>query len=119
MKQILIVDDSPTVRQSLRASLSAHFQVQEAADGIEALTLAKRTRFDGVVTDINMPGMNGFEFVRELKALPAYQRTPVLALTTETSPQKKQLGKSVGITAWVAKPFRSEVIVRGLQKLVG
>src|SRR6266850_8019718 len=97
MAQILVVDDSTTMRQMVTFTLtSAGHEVVEAPDGNKALAVAKQRKFDLVITDVNMPGMNGIDLVQSLRALPECKFIPILVLTTEAGTELKQKGKSVG-----------------------
>ena len=119
MASILIVDDSTTMRQMVSFTLtSAGHKVLEAEGGDAAILLAKRNRFDLIIADVNMPGMNGIDLVRALRALPEYKFTPVLVLTTEDSVELKQKGKSAGATGWIVKPFNPEVLLSVLNKVL-
>lgn len=106
MAYILICDDSSSMRQMLSFALTdAQHQVIEASDGLEALELAKVNPFDLVITDINMPKLDGLGLVSALRTLPAHQYTPILLITTESDPEKKKRAKSIGATGWIVKPF--------------
>ena len=119
MASILIVDDSTTMRQMVSFTLtSAGHKVLEAESGDKAIVLAKSNTFDLVIADVNMPGMNGIDLVRALRALPEYKFTPVLVLTTEDSVALKQKGKSAGATGWIVKPFNPEVLLSILNKVL-
>jgi two-component system chemotaxis response regulator CheY len=119
MAQILVVDDSTTMRQMVAFTLtSAGHQVVEAPDGNQALATAKQKKFDLVITDINMPGMNGIDLVQSLRALPDCKFIPILVLTTEAGAELKQKGKSVGATGWIVKPFNPEVLLETLKKVL-
>ena len=103
---ILIVDDSRTLRTLVRGALEAdHHRVVEAADGRQALAVLTETNPDLVITDVNMPEMDGLTFIRELRRRSEFQLTPVLVLTTEDSEGIKQRGREAGATGWVVKPF--------------
>ena len=119
MAQILVVDDSTTMRQMVAFTLtSAGHEVVEAPDGNQALATAKEKRFDLVITDINMPGMNGIDLVQSLRALPDCKFIPILVLTTEAGADLKQKGKSAGATGWIVKPFNPEVLLETLKKVL-
>ena len=119
MASILVVDDSTTMRQMVSFTLtSAGHEVVEAPDGNKALGLAKQRKFDLVITDINMPGMNGIDLVQGLRALPESKFIPILVLTTEAGDEVKQKGKSVGATGWIVKPFNPEVLLDTLKKVL-
>jgi two-component system chemotaxis response regulator CheY len=119
MASILVVDDSTTMRQMVAFTLSsAGHEVTEAPDGNQALTKAKTKKFDLVITDVNMPGMNGIDLVQSLRALPECKFIPILVLTTEAGAELKQKGKSVGATGWIVKPFNPEVLLETLKKVL-
>jgi two-component system chemotaxis response regulator CheY len=105
-KSILVVDDTRSMRKMVAAVLAnAGYEVAEAGDGIEALELAKGRRFDLVVTDHNMPRMDGVTLVRELRGMPHYDPVALIVLSTEVDPALKQKGRDAGATGWMAKPF--------------
>lgn len=105
-KSILVVDDTRSMRAMVAAVLQgAGYEVAEAGDGLEALELARKRVFDLVVTDHNMPGMDGVTLVRELRALPDYDPVALIVLSTEAGPELKQKGREAGATGWMAKPF--------------
>lgn len=105
-KTILVVDDSPTVILSLKTSLTMNgYQVETAADGAQALARLKSgLRPALIITDFNMPKLNGGELVREIKAMPAIKFIPILMLTTESDPKKRDEARRMGITGWINKP---------------
>lgn len=116
---ILIVDDSASLRTVVKIALSgAGYDVVEAGDGHAALRVCDGRRLALIVSDVNMPGMNGLDFVTELKKLPAYKFTPVIMLTTEAGDDMKKRGQAAGARAWITKPFRAEVLLGAVQKLV-
>jgi two-component system chemotaxis response regulator CheY len=121
MTRILAVDDSPSMRQMVGTTLKgAGYEVLEAADGREALDLARGSEpVDLVITDINMPNMDGIALVRELRMLPHYRNVPLLVLTTEGSTEKKQEGREAGATGWVVKPFSPDRLLATIAKIVG
>jgi two-component system chemotaxis response regulator CheY len=105
-KSILVVDDTRSMRAMVAAVLQgAGYEVAEAGDGLEALELARKRVFDLVVTDHNMPGMDGVTLVRELRGLPDYDPVALIVLSTEASTELKQKGREAGATGWMAKPF--------------
>jgi two-component system, chemotaxis family, chemotaxis protein CheY len=120
MPKILAVDDSPSMRQMVGVTLkSAGYEVLEACDGQEALNLAKgQAAVDLVITDVNMPNMDGITLVRELRMLPHYRGVPLLVLTTEASTEKKMQGKAAGATGWVVKPFSPEGLLATIARIV-
>lgn len=119
-KTILAVDDSASIRQMVSFTLkSAGFEVLVAVDGIDGLDKARQHTVDLVLTDQNMPRMDGLMLIRELRALPAYARTPILMLTTESSDTMKQQGRSVGATGWLVKPFDPKKLIEVMHKVLG
>ena len=105
-RTILAVDDSASMRQMVAYVLKqAGYSVVEAEDGDEALALASRQRFDAVITDHNMPRMDGLTLVRSLRSTDGYASTPIMLLTTESSAEMKQKGREAGATGWMVKPF--------------
>jgi len=119
MRTILTVDDSPSVRQMVRATLeSAGYGVVEASDGREALDFARTRNVDLVISDVNMPRMDGITLVSELRALPGYRLTPLLLLTTESGQDKKLAGKRAGATGWIVKPFNPSQLLSTLGRLI-
>ena len=120
MASILAVDDSASMRQMVAFTLKgAGYQVLEAADGVEALSIAKGQGVNLVITDVNMPRMDGISLIKELRALPSYRFTPLLMLTTESGADKKQQGKAAGATGWIVKPFNPEQLVNTVKKVLG
>jgi two-component system chemotaxis response regulator CheY len=119
MASILTVDDSPSVRQMIKLVLGpAGHQVAEAADGSEGLSKAKGQRYDLVITDLNMPVMNGLEMIRGMRALPSFTGVPIVFLTTESDDSVKQEAKAAGATGWITKPFKPEQLLAVVAKLV-
>ena len=105
-KKILIVDDSPTMRQMVTFTLrEANFDVLEAENGQDALKKIEGQKFDLILTDLNMPIMDGITFIRNARGLPATKYVPILMLTTESQAEKKSEGKAAGATGWIVKPF--------------
>lgn len=116
---ILAVDDSASMRQMVGVTLrSAGYQVIEASDGDEALDFARRNRVDLVLADVNMPNMDGISLVAQLRALPGYQLTPLLLLTTESSQARKLEGKRAGATGWMVKPFDPDQLLSTLARVL-
>ena len=117
-KKILAVDDSKTMREMVSFTLkSAGYEVMEAEDGKAALAVLNGGKVDAVITDLNMPNMNGFELIRALRANPLYKFIPILMLTTEADGSKKEEGKSAGATGWIVKPFNPEKLVEVVKKV--
>lgn len=120
MANILAVDDSASMRQMVAFTLKgAGHTVTDAVDGKQALDLAKTQTFDLVLTDVNMPVMDGIALTKELRALPDYRFTPILVLTTEAGMEKKQQGRAAGATGWLVKPFNPEQLLATVRKVLG
>lgn len=120
MKTILALDDSASLRQMVKLTLmSAGYKIVEAADGIEGLAKAKANSVDMVVTDLNMPNMDGLAFIRALRQMPAYKGIPIVFLTTESDANLKQEAKAAGATGWITKPFKPEQLTSIAKKLLG
>lgn len=119
MALILAVDDSPSMRKMVAFTLTgAGYQVVEAADGQEALEKAQQQHVDLVLTDQNMPRMDGLGLIRKLRADPKYKDTPILMLTTESSDLMKEAGKTAGATGWLVKPFDPARLLEVIQKVI-
>lgn len=119
MANILAVDDSASMRQMIAFTLQgAGYDVTEAVDGMDALRLAKTKCFNLVLTDVNMPNLDGISLTRELRKLPDYKFTPILTLTTESTPEKKQEGKTAGATGWIVKPFNPEQLISTVKRVL-
>ena len=120
MTSILIVEDSASMRQMVTFTLKgAGYEVEEAVDGVDALKKAKIKSFNIVVTDVNMPNMDGIALIKELSALPNYKFTPLLMLTTESTSDKKMQGKEAGATGWMVKPFNPDQLLATIKKVTG
>lgn len=120
MKTVLALDDSASVRQMVKLTLSsAGYAVVEASDGLQGLAQAKATSCQMVVTDLNMPNMDGLTFIRELRQIPAYKGVPIVFLTTESDDTIKQAAKAAGATGWITKPFKPEQLTAVAKKLLG
>ena len=120
MAKILAVDDSASMRQMVGFTLKgAGHEVLEATDGAEALNLAKsQNGVDLVISDINMPNMDGIALIKELRKLGNYKFTPILMLTTESGSDKKTEGKAAGATGWIVKPFNPEQLLATIAKVL-
>lgn len=119
-KRALTVDDSKTMREMVSFTLkNAGFDVLEAEDGQQAVDVLKAGKVDVIVTDLNMPNMNGLELIRALRADPVHKFTPILMLTTESDGNKKEEGKNAGATGWIVKPFQPEKLVAVVNKVCG
>jgi two-component system chemotaxis response regulator CheY len=118
-KTILVVDDSASLRQVVGIALKgAGYDVIEACDGRDALTKLNGQKIHLIISDVNMPNMDGISFVTEAKKLPAYKFTPVIMLTTEAGEAQKQAGQAAGAKAWVVKPFQPAQMLTAVSKLV-
>jgi two-component system chemotaxis response regulator CheY len=119
-KVILCVDDSASIRQMVKLTLAgAGYQVVQASDGAEGLAKARASTVNLVITDLNMPVMNGLGLIRELRKLSAYKGVPIIFLTTESDAGLKQEAKAAGATAWITKPFQQEQLVGVVRKVLG
>lgn len=117
---ILTVDDSASIRLTTRVALSnAGYTVTEAVDGRDGLAKLNGGQFDIIVTDLNMPNMDGLTMIRELRKLPAHTGVPVIFLTTESDAEIKQQAKAAGATGWLTKPFDPESLVKIVRKVLG
>jgi two-component system chemotaxis response regulator CheY len=117
-KTIMVVDDSISIRQVVSLALKqAGYDVIEGIDGRDALAKLTGQKVNLIISDVNMPNMDGITFVRELKTRPAYKFTPVLMLTTESQEDKKEQGKAAGAKAWMVKPFKPDALLAAVQKL--
>lgn len=119
-KTILAVDDSGSLRQMVVFSLkAAGYQVTEAVDGQDGLEKARNQKFDLVLTDQNMPRMDGLALIKSLRMLQEYQRVPILMLTTEASDEMKMKGKAAGANGWLVKPFDPQRLTEVVKKIIG
>ena len=119
MTKILVVDDSNSIRDMVSFTLkSAHYETVEAKDGQEALTKAQSETFDLVISDVNMPIMDGITLCTELRKLTRFKFTPILMLTTESSGDMKLKGKAAGATGWLVKPFNPEKLLATIKRVV-
>lgn len=117
-KRIMTVDDSSSVRQMVGFTLKdAGYEVVEAVDGKDALSKLSGT-VDMILTDLNMPNMDGIELIRQVRALPDYKFVPIVMLTTESQAEKKQVGKEAGATGWIVKPFKPDQLLAVVKKVV-
>ncbi|MDH5483992.1 MAG: response regulator [Gammaproteobacteria bacterium] len=120
MAKILSVDDSKVIREMVKAVLSAEgHEVTTANDGVEGLEAARNNQFDLILTDINMPNMNGISLVSKLRRMPAYLHTPIVMITTDNSDYKKSKSKTMGATGWLQKPFDPARLIQATKKLLG
>ena len=120
MAKILVVEDSTSMRGLITVTLEqAGYQVLQAADGEAGYALAQRQAADLVITDVNMPRMDGMTLLKQLRRLPAYRHTPILVLTTEMSEEKRQIARQSGASGWLVKPFKPQALLSVLQRFVG
>jgi two-component system chemotaxis response regulator CheY len=116
---ILAVDDSASLRQAIKIALSSDgYAVTEAADGSEGLAKATANAFDLIITDLNMPVMDGLTMIRELRAKPAHAGVPILFLTTESDANVKAQAKAAGATGWLTKPFNADQLLAVVSKVL-
>ncbi len=119
-KVIMTVDDSSSVRQMVGFTLrQAGYEVLEAVDGADALAKLSSGKVDMVLTDLNMPNMNGIELTKALRSHPTHKYVPIVLLTTESQVNKKQEGKAAGATGWIVKPFKPEQLLKVVKKVMG
>ncbi len=119
-KSALVVDDSLVIRKMVSMALkSAGFEVEVAVDGKDALEKAKAQAFTVVITDLNMPIMDGLELIRGLREVASYKFTPIIFLTTETDVSRREEAREAGATAWVQKPFQPEKILSVVNRIAG
>lgn len=115
----MTVDDSASIRQMVSFTLQrAGFSVLEAAEGRDALNKLSQSPVDLVISDLNMPGMDGIELLRNVRALPQFKYVPIIMLTTESQVEKKQQAKAAGATGWIVKPFSQEQLVAVVNKVL-
>lgn len=118
-KQVLIVDDSPSIRSIVKLTLTnAGYSVIEACDGQDAINKLEGQKVHLIVSDVNMPNMDGITFVKTIKQNPEYKFTPVLMLTTESETSRKLEGKAAGAKAWLVKPFQPPKFLSTISKLI-
>ncbi len=119
-KTVLTVDDSASMRQLIKLTLSgAGYTVLEATDGADGLDRAKAAAVDLVVTDLNMPRMDGISLIRELRKLGSYKGIPIILLTTESDDGRKKEARAAGATGWITKPFNQDQLLGVVRKVLG
>ena len=112
-KTIITIDDAQTMRKMIKFTLQpTGHEIIEAADGAEAYEKLKARSVDLIITDVNMPRMDGIELTRKLRQIPMHARTPIVLLTTESSPEKKNQGRAAGATGWIVKPFNQQQLLK-------
>ena len=117
-KRVLTIDDSKTIRDMLRLTLlDAGFEVLQAVDGQDGVEVLAKEPVDVVITDINMPKMDGYGVIRHMRADPAHKSTPVLVLTTESEVEKRNLAREAGATGWMVKPFDPDRLIATINKV--
>ncbi|HVZ53544.1 MAG TPA: response regulator [Pseudolabrys sp.] len=117
-KRILTIDDSKTIRDMLRLTLlDAGFTVLQAVDGVDGIDVLGKNEVDIVITDINMPKMDGYGVIRHMRAQPEHKSTPILVLTTESELEKRNIAREAGATGWMVKPFDPEQLVATIYKV--
>ena len=119
-KTILTADDSASVRQMVTFTLkNSGYEVIESIDGVDALQKLEGKKIDMVLTDLNMPNMNGIELIKAIRQIPEHKFVPIILLTTESQAEKKQEGKKAGATGWIVKPFKPEQLIAVTKKVLG
>lgn len=119
-KCILVVDDSETVRQVLQMTLAnSGFHVVEAEDGHDALDKLAHNSIDMMITDLNMPNMDGLDLIKQVRQAGAHRFTPIVMLTTESSEEKKLAGREAGASGWIVKPFKPEQLLKVVKLILG
>ena len=119
-KKILSVDDSASVRQMVTFALeNAGYEVVTAVDGRDAMERLKATPVDLIITDLNMPNLDGIELVRQVRAMPRFKFVPIVLLTTESEETRKQEGRAAGATGWIVKPFKQDQLLAVVKRVLG
>lgn len=117
-KRIMTIDDSKTIRDMLKLTLvGAGFEVFQAVDGQDGVDMLDKQQVDVVITDINMPKMDGYEVIRYLRGVPKHKNTPILVLTTEAETEKRNIARQAGATGWMVKPFDPEQLIATINKV--
>jgi two-component system, chemotaxis family, chemotaxis protein CheY len=119
MRRILTVDDSASIRQMVSFTLrKAGYEVGEAVDGKDALAKIGQEKFDMIITDLNMPNMDGIQLITAVRKMAGCSFVPIIMLTTESQAEKKGAGRKAGATGWIVKPFNADQLISVVQKLV-
>jgi two-component system, chemotaxis family, chemotaxis protein CheY len=118
-KTILCVDDSPSMRQTIKLTLAVSgYRILEAVDGLDGLDKARNHEIDLVITDLNMPRMDGLEFINALRQMPAFKGVPIVFVTTESDQAKRASARAAGATAWILKPFAPDHLLKVARRLL-
>jgi two-component system chemotaxis response regulator CheY len=119
-KNVLVVDDAMTIRNLAKFALTkGGYNILEAEDGVKGLEMVGKNQVDLVITDLNMPNMNGLEMAKSIKGNAATKAIPIFMLTTEASQELAMQGKEIGVMAWIVKPFVPEKLLAAVQKVIG
>ena len=119
LRTVLTVDDSPTIRRMLECTLvEAGYEVVQACDGEDGLTLLEGEAPDVIITDINMPRLDGFGFIERVREQARFRRTPILVLTTESDPDRRDRARRAGATGWIVKPFDPTKLVDAIRRVM-
>ncbi len=119
-KNVLVVDDSSAIRQSVSFILEqAQYQVTQASDGVDGLQKLAGQEFALILSDVNMPNMDGISFTKKVREQEAYRYIPIIILTTESQSSKMEEGKAAGATGWIVKPFDADKLLSVVKKLIG
>lgn len=119
-RRVMTVDDSVSIRQMIVETLEdVNFDVLEAEDGQDAMDLLEKESVDLVITDLNMPRMDGIELIKKIRNNPDHRFIPIIMLTTESAREKKEMGRNAGATGWIVKPFDAESLLRVVKKVIG
>ncbi|MFP4562868.1 MAG: response regulator [Spirochaetia bacterium] len=119
MKRVLVVEDSVSIRQKIKDILTVNgYAVDEAIDGLDGLRKLEGTLYDCIITDINMPNMNGIELIKKVRSRDDNKLVPILVLTTESQSDMLRLGKNAGATGWLVKPFNEEKLIKTLNRII-
>ncbi|MDG6773119.1 response regulator [Thiomicrorhabdus sp. ZW0627] len=117
MKKLLYVDDAKSMRRLVEMVLESHYELTLAEDGVQGLKAIQQQAYDIIISDVNMPNMDGFDFLRTIRQQPQYQSIPILMMTTEADEEMKQQGKSLGATGWIIKPFIPDKLIQVIERL--
>lgn len=119
MKRVLVVEDSISIRQKIKEILTGNdYAVDEAIDGMDGMRKLEGTSYDCIITDINMPNMNGIELIKKVRSQDDNKLVPILVLTTESQSDMLRLGKKAGATGWLVKPFNEDKLIKTLNRII-